>query len=63
MYCLLSSFRRTTTMYYRPVGPGGAVAPPYFVRSVNPISTREADYAQQITNGTPGFSELPTTLY
>ena len=51
MYCLLSSFRRTIQLcaYYRPVGAGGAVAPTDFVRSVNPFSTMEADYAQQIT--------------
>ena len=27
---------------------GGAMAPPYFGRSVNPISTKGADYARQI---------------
>ena len=46
----------------RPVVPGGAgstMAPPNFCTSVNPISTRGADYA---TTGTPGFSDLPTTL-
>ena len=46
---------------YRPVVPGGAgcaMADPDFGRSVNPISTRETDYAQLITTGTPGFSDL-----
>ena len=38
-------------------------APPDFGRSVNPFSTRGADYAHLITTGTPGFSELPTALY
>ena len=41
---------------------GGAMAPPDFGRSVNPISTRGTDYANLITNGTPGFSDLPTAL-
>ena len=41
---------------------GGAMAPPDFVRSVNPISTRGTDYAHLITTGTPGFSDLPTAL-
>ena len=42
-----------------PGGAGGAD----FDRSVNPISTRGTDYANLITNGTPGFSDLPTALY
>ena len=33
-----------------------------FGRSVNPISTREKDYAHLIATGTPGFSDLPTAL-
>jgi hypothetical protein len=33
-----------------------------FGRSVNPISTRGTDYAHLITTGTPGFSDLPTSL-
>ena len=47
---------------YRGVVPGGAMAPPDFGRSVNPISTRGTDYAHLITTGTPGFSNLPTAL-
>ena len=43
-------------------GAGGAMAPPDFGRSVNPISTRGTDYAHLITTGTPGFSDLPTAL-
>ena len=43
---------------FRGVVPGGAMAPPDFGRSVNPIS----DYVHLITTGTPGFSNLPTTL-
>ena len=35
--------------------PGGTTALPDFGRSVNPISTREKDYAHLITTGTPGF--------
>ena len=50
----------------RPVVPGGArfaMAPPEVGRSVNPVSTMGgADYAHHITNGTPGFSDLPTDL-
>ena len=38
------------------------MAPPDFGKSVNPISTRETDYAHLITTGTPGFSDLPTAL-
>ena len=47
---------------YRPVVPGCAMAHPDFGRSVNPISTRGTDYAHIIDTGTPGFSDLPTTL-
>ena len=43
-------------------GARGAMAPPDFGRTVNPISTRGTDYAHLITTGTPGFSDLPTTL-
>ena len=43
-----------------PLGAGGAMAPPYFGRSVNPISTRGTDYFHLITTGTPGFSDLLT---
>ena len=49
----------------RPVVPGGAegaMAPPYFGRSVNPISTRGSRLCSHITTGTPGSSELPTAL-
>ena len=49
----------------RPVasgGAGGARAPPVFGRTVNPISTRGADYAHHITTGRPGLSDLPTAL-
>jgi hypothetical protein len=46
-----------------PGGAGGAMAHPYFGRSVNPISTRGGtDYAHLITTGTPEFSDLPTAL-
>ena len=49
----------------RPVVPGsagGAMAPPIFGTSVNPISTKGADYAPHITTGTPRFSDRPTVL-
>ena len=45
-----------------PVGAGGSMAPPDFDRSVNPISTRGADYPHHITTGPHGFSDLPTAL-
>ena len=49
--------------HVRGVVPGGAMAPPDFGRSVNPISTRETDYAPHIiTIGPSGFSDLPTVL-
>ena len=46
----------------RPVGARGAITPPEFVKSVNPILLRVADYAHQVTNCSPGFSDLPTSL-
>ena len=41
------------------VVPGGAMTPPDFGRSVNPISTRGAP---PNNTGTPGFSDLPMAL-
>ena len=42
---------------------GGAMAPPDFGRSVNPISTRgEGRLCPSNNTGTPEFSNLPTTL-
>ena len=38
-----------------PVGAGGSMAPSDFDRSVNPISTRGADYPHHITTGLPDF--------
>ena len=50
----------------RVVGVGGVQgtrAPPIFGKSVDPISTRGADYAHLITTvPPPGFSDLPTAL-
>ena len=46
----------------RNVIPRVAMVPPDFVRSVNPISTREGRCCPHITIGTPGFSELLTAL-
>ena len=45
-----------------PGGTEGAMAPPDFDRSVNPISIRGADYPHHITTGPLGFSDLPTAL-
>ena len=39
-----------------------ALAQPEFWSSVNPITTRGADYAHLITTGPPGFSEFPMAL-
>ena len=41
-----------------PVGAGGTMAPPDFGRSVNPISTKGADYAHQIILASPDFQTL-----
>ena len=49
----------------RPVasgGAGGARAPPVFGRTVNPISTRRADYTHHRTTSPSGFSDLATVL-
>ena len=43
-------------------GAEGALAPPEFGSSVNPIPTRGADYAHHITASTPGFENLTTSL-
>ena len=44
-------------------GAGGALAPPDFSRTVNPISTRrDRSCMPNINAGTPGFSDLATTL-
>ena len=42
----------------------GALAPPVFGRTVNPISTRRADYYahHSTTSPPPGFSDLATAL-
>ena len=45
------------------VARGGARAPPpEFGRSVNPIQTREAEYAPYSTTSPPGFKKLSTLL-
>ena len=44
-------------------GAGGALAPPVFGKTVNPISTKGTDYAHLIITGTLRFSDLPTALY
>ena len=45
-----------------PGDAGGAMVPPDFGRSGNPISTRGTDYAHLITTGIPEFSDLLTAL-
>ena len=46
---------RHICFYFRVVGAGDAMVPLDVVRSVNPISTRKADYVHHITTGLPGF--------
>ena len=43
-------------------GAGEAVAPPVFVRLVNPIITRGADYVHHITKGPPRFLDGAASL-
>ena len=43
-------------------GTLGALAPPIFDRTVNPISTRGADYAHHNTTSPLNFSDLATAL-
>ena len=57
------------SMLCRPVvpgGAGGAIAPPDFGRSIRYLTLsqpRGVDYTHYVTNGTPGFSARPTTLF
>ena len=44
-------------------GAEGAVAPPEFGRSVNPIQTRGADYTPHTTASPSGFKKLSTPLH
>ena len=43
-------------------GVGGALAPPEFGSSVNPITTRGADYAHNFTASPPGFENPVASL-
>ena len=43
-------------------GAEGALAPPEFGRSVNPIQTRGADYTPHTTASPSGFKKLSTPL-
>ena len=43
-------------------GAGGALAPPVFGQTVNPISTRGADFTHHSTKSPPGISDLATGL-
>ena len=45
------------------VGAGRALAPPFFGQTVNPISTRGADYPHHSNPSPPGFSDLATGLH
>ena len=44
------------------VGAGGALAPPIFARSDNPISTRGDTLSPPSTTSPPGISDLATAL-
>ena len=44
-------------------GTLGASAPPMFGRTVNPISTRGADYAHHSTTSPLNFSDIATALH
>ena len=46
-----------------PGGAGGAMAPPDFGTSVNPISAKGGRLFPPNNTGTPGFSDLPTALH
>ena len=46
-----------------PGGAGGAMAPPNFGRSVNPISTKGGRLCPPYNTGTPEFSDPPTALH
>jgi hypothetical protein len=44
-------------------GAGGALAPPVFGQTVNPISTRGTEYTRHSTTSPPRISDLATGLY
>ena len=44
------------------VGAGDGIVPQDLGRSVNPVSSRGADYAHNITTGSSGFPDLPMAL-
>ena len=63
----IRNYKNRTRIEYKtrpvvPGGAGGAMAPPDFGRSVNPISTRWGRLCPPNNIGTPGFSDLPTAL-
>ena len=65
MFLLREIVNDSSSSYYRgvvPRGAGGAMAPPDFGRSVNPISTKEDKLCPPNNTGTLGFSDLPTAL-
>ena len=62
----LGDFRNISTIYISAAASGGAgwaLAHPEFGSSVNPITTRGADYAQRITASPPGFENLAAALH
>ena len=58
-----STYHLSTRGVFRGGGGGeGAVAPPEFGRSVNPIQTRGTDFTPHTTASPPGFKKLSTPL-
>ena len=63
-FFFLFKFRCRRSWQDRGKGRGSTTSPLIFGRSVNPISTRGADYARHITTcPPPGFSDLPMALW
>ena len=62
-YCVELDWQNNhTCMGVIPGDAGGAMAPPDFVRSVNPISIRGGRLCPPNNTDTPGFSDLPMAL-
>ena len=62
LVCRKMGLFKAAIVHYRPVVPGGAMAPPDFGRSVNPISTKGGRLCPPNNTGTTGFSDLPMAL-
>ena len=60
--CLLFSYLPKVHTKYAGLSQERGFRPPVFGQTVNPISTRGADYAHQSYEPPPGFSDLATAL-